>query len=466
MNQDSSNPLGFILMALAGMAVAVAFALLLFFGLVWLVQVALELTGLKSTKFFVIMLKNIRRNAVRTSLTFLAVFFFVAVFTTIWSVLAFLDAVTTERSKDFKIIVTERWQLPSQMPFAYASQLSEGAPNPSRPEHVRIKPEDSMTWQFYGGTLDPTKMTRENIVFFFAMEPKKFLTMMDGLEELSPEQRQALTDGLAKMQENKRGVYIGKKRMADLKKRPGERMKVTSLNYRGIDLEFDILGELPGGRYDQSAVMNRDYLNDALDAYAKANNGRKHPLAEKTLNLVWLRVPDSDVFRKVGEQIETSSSFTAPAVKCETAASGVASFLDAYRDFIWGMRWLMAPVLVVCMALIISLAISISVRERRVEMAVLKVLGYRPGQILLLVLGEAVLIGGISGLIGSAIVWSSINPLGGVPMPIAFFPAFFISKKAFLWGPAAGALTALVGSIWPAVVARGVKVSEVFAKVA
>ena len=45
------------------------------------------------------------------------------------------------------------------------------------------------------------------------------------------------------------------------------------------------------------------------------------------------------------------------------------------------------------MALVIANAISISVRERRTEMAVLKVLGFRPGQILVLVLGEALLIG-------------------------------------------------------------------------
>src|SRR5205823_5779514 len=219
---------------------------------------------------------------------------------------------------------------------------------------------------------------------------------------------------LKKMAQNKRGVYVGKKRLEAMNKRVGERMTVTSLNYKGIDLEFEILGELPGGRYDQSAVMNRDYLNDALDAYARTNNGRKHPLAEKTLNLVWLRVPDSETFRKVGEQIESSSSYTSPAVKCETAASGISSWLDAYRDLIFGMRWFMAPALLATMALIIALAISISVRERRLEMAVLKVLGYRPGQILLLVLGEALLIGSISGALSASIVWAAVNLRGGV----------------------------------------------------
>ena len=66
-------------------------------------------------------------------------------------------------------------------------------------------------------------------------------------------------------------------------------------------------------------------------------------------------------------------------MKCETASSGIATFLEAYRDLIWGMRWLLAPAILVTLSLVISNAISISVRERRMELAVLKVLGFRPG---------------------------------------------------------------------------------------
>src|SRR5207253_4471057 len=138
------------------------------------------------------------------------------------------------------------------------------------------------------------KLTRESIVFFFAMEPGKFLTMMDGLDQWKPEERRQLEEGVKLMERNKRAVFIGRERLEALKKRPGESIKVTSFNYKDIDLEFEILGELPPGQYGQSAIMNRDYLNDALDDYAR-KRGRKHPLAERTLNLVWLRVPDSEV---------------------------------------------------------------------------------------------------------------------------------------------------------------------------
>src|SRR5690606_19061787 len=124
---------------------------------------------------------------------------------------------------------------------------------------------------------------------------------------------------------------------------------------------------------------------------------------------VWLRVADMEAFNKVNDQIESSPYYANPAVKCETASSGVATFLEAYRDLIWGMRWLLAPAILVTLSLVISNAISISVRERRQELAVLKVLGFRPLQILVLVLGEAVLIGGLAGLASSTLTYSVIN---------------------------------------------------------
>jgi putative ABC transport system permease protein len=427
--------------------------------------------------------KNLARNPVRTILTGAATLLLVFVITLIWSVLWLLDLVTAEKNKDFKAIVTERWQIPSQMPFAYAQTLEEGAAR----NKGDVRPQDSMTWQFFGGTLDKAKATRENIVFFFCMDPLKvmkvtrdrdgrplrdrngkirYTSMMDGMDELDEEQILALDAACRAMIEDPRKCVIGKDRLAALNKRVGESMRVSSFNYMGIDLDVEVMAAFPPGRYDQNAVLNREYLNRALDQYEKDHKA-KHPLADKTLNLVWLRVPDTEDYEKLARQIETSPSFTVPAVKCETASSGIASFLDAYRDLLWGMRCLLVPAILVTLSLVIAAAISISVRERRIEMAVLKVLGFGPTQILLLVLTEALLVGCLSGLVSAGGTFLFVNKvLGGFKFPIAFFPAFRIPQAALWWGPLVGGLTALAGSLVPAWSARSVKVSEVFAKLA
>jgi putative ABC transport system permease protein len=416
-------------------------------------------------KFFLLIIKNIFRNRVRSVLTALCTMVLVGVVTLVWSILSYLDFAMAAKDQGFKAIVTEKWQFPSQMPFSYAATLEEGAARPDHPEDQ--KPMDSMTWQFYAGTTGDLKdRNNDNSMFAFALDPVKLVTMMDELDSLPPGKKAEMERIVEKMNQNRQGLVLGKTRLKSLDKKVGERIKLTSFNYKGIDLEFEIVGVFPDGRYDLSAAMHRDYLLGALDSYKQAN-GRPHPLEDKTLGLVWLRVEDAAAFSKIDEQIENSPYYTSPAVKCETAASGIASFLDAYRDLIWGMRYLLAPAAIFTMALVISNAISISVRERRMEIAVLKVLGFRPTQVLVLVLGESVLLGVLAGTASSWLTLFLINYVqGGIKFPIAFFSAFMISWHALWWGPVIGALTALAGSILPAWSARSVKVSEVFSKVA
>jgi putative ABC transport system permease protein len=421
-----------------------------------LVLILLGVLGFYFRNYFSFVFKSLRRNLLRTFLTSLAVMVLVFVLTLVVSFLAVLDFVMMEKAKDLKAIVTERWQVPSQMPYAYASTLEQGAAGRSGD----VRPEDSMTWSFYGGTLDPEKRTRENMLFAFAMDPRKLRSMMDDLDDLDPAVQQKLVD-------NKRGIIIGLEKLQATNKRVGERIKITSMNYKDIDLDFDIVGTFPDGRYNNSAVINRDYLNDALDAYPRTHKGNKHYLADKSVNLVWLRLGDTEAFRRMADQIMGSSLYASPAVKVETASSGIASFIEPYRDLLWGLKWLLVPALLITMGLVIANAISISVRERRTEMAVLKVLGYGPGRILALVLGEAMLIGGGSGLVSAGLWYYLIHGLlGGIKFPIAFFPIFDIYPDAIWWGLVFGAATALAGSILPAWSARTIKVAEVFAKVA
>ena len=86
------------------------------------------------------------------------------------------------------------------------------------------------------------------------------------------------------------------------------------------------------------------------------------------------------------------------------------------------MRWFLAQACIVVLSLVLANAISISVRERRTELAVMKVLGFRPEQIVLLVLGESVLLGLVAGLASAGATYTIINyGLGGLKFPIAFF---------------------------------------------
>jgi len=418
-------------------------------------------------RLFQLVIKNLRRNLVRTMLTCTATMVLVFVVTMIWTVLFFMDLITRERAKDLKLIVSERWQLPSMLPMTHANYL-----DPTHPQFLpELKglygPDDFMTWSFYGGTQDPKKLTPQDLVFFFTMKPDKIVPMMDDLQNLDP----AL---VAKMNDSRKpeAVLIGSEKLRSIGQEDAfrasgsVRVKLTSINYKDIDLEVEIIGVLPDGRYNQSAIMNVDYFNAAFDRYEREKH-KPHEMSSKRLNLIWIRVPDRETFDRVGGIIENAPVFADRPLKVETASSGISAFLDAYKDLLWGLRWLLVPAILVIMSLVMANAISITVRERRTEMAVMKVLGYRPNQILRLVLGEALLVGATSGLLAATATYLFFNlKWGGIPFRIAFFPVFHIPEFAMIWGLAIGSITAFLGSILPAWSARSVKVSEVFSKVA
>ena len=420
-------------------------------------------------KFLVLVVENIRRNLVRTTLTSLGTMMLVLVVTLVFTVLTTLDTVTTEKSANIKAIVTEKWQNPSMMPYSYAAGLSAGAADPA--DANAVHPQGSMTWGFFVGSTEsnPAKRGYENLFFSFIMDPEKARTMLDTIDSLPDERVRPLIDAINNMKKTKNGVIIGEGRLAKMKKRVGDRITVYGRNFRDVNLELDIVGTFPHetAQYTDSAIISRDFFEAELDTYKAAHNNKPHPMAEKSLALVWLRVPDRISFNKLTEQILTAPSFSNPQVKCETSSTGISSFLDAYRDIIWGVRWLLAPACMIVLSLVISNAISISVRERRTEFAVLKVLGFLPWQILTLVLAEALLIGTLSGLASAGLAYGVINGVwGGLPFPIAFFPKFAVPVNCLWWGAAMGAVTAFAGSFFPAWSARGVRVSDVFAKVA
>jgi putative ABC transport system permease protein len=408
-------------------------------------------------KLFLLILKNLRRNVLRTVLTSLVIMLLVLMVTGIVTVLDGMDRFTAEKAKNLKLILTTRYQVPSMMPYSYVGYLDPGSPG-SILRHKEIGPDDFMSWCFYGGTLDPNNKTLESMVFFFVMEPRQILPMMDDLEELDP----AL---VKKLEETKNGCLMGQERMRKMNRQVGERFKVTSINYIGIDLEFEIVGALPQGRYDKLGIMRADYFNDALDDYAKKNKS-PHPLDDKRVNLLWLRVPDRAMFDRVAQEIESASVLQNPPLKCETASSGVASFLDPYRSLLWGMKWVLVPMILGIMVLVVANSISISVRERHTEMAVLKVLGFQPRQVAALVIGEALLVGGLSGFAAAAFTYWYLNGwFGGIPFQVGFIPVFKVPIEALAWGLTMGFGVGLLGCIFPAFSARSVKVAEVFSKI-
>ena len=263
--------------------------------------------------------------------------------------------------------------------------------------------------------------------------------MMEGLESLPADQEAELHANIAKLKANRQGIILGNNHLRNTNKRIGERLKLNGISIsKGLDLEFEIVGSFPPGRYDTNGRLQprlfhqraRFLSRNAQRAKTSLDGTEPEPDALEGARLGGI-CQDSLTDRVVARVYPSP-----PPVRCETMASGLSSMLESFRDLIWGMRWFLVPSCLATVLLVIANAISISVRERRIELAVMKVLGFRPYQILILVLGESLLLGGGAGFLSAGLTYAVINwAMGGLSFPHRIFRPLFHSARRIVVGP-------------------------------
>jgi putative ABC transport system permease protein len=458
---------GYLFVGLGGL-IAIAFfigliTLPVFFAVLYTVEqvarLTAETTGGFASKLVLIMFRGLRRSPLRTSLTYLALFVLTMVLAFIYSVLVFMDNVTKEKEANFKAIVTHRTMVPSQMPPGHYERFKHLVLDELPPEMRPVNgANDIMSWAFVLGTTDKVNKKPDNALFLLSTEPGKILTMMDWPDDLTADEKGMIDAAVAAMESNKQAIVVSESRLKKLNIRVGQRIKIFGLNYPDLDFEFDIVGMLPAGKYEGLAFMNKAYLDQLIKA-----KPLDYSMRDKSVNLIWVRLPNKAAFERLNAMVEDPKNFPPPQIKMETASSGIGAWIEPIKDILFGLKWVMSPAMVAIMCLVIANAISIGVRERRTEMAVLKVLGFQPRHVMMLVLGEAVLIGLLAGAMSTLIAYQIIASLG---LHLGMFGAFRIPLEVLVYGPLLGVAVSMAGSIGPALSAKRVRVAEVFAKVA
>lgn len=385
-------------------------------------------------KFCYLIVKNLGRSKVRTTLTCLAVVVLVAIYSIVSTVTKFVDNLVSDAAGQTRLLVTERWVMPSQFPVRFVPQVT-ATPGVA----------DWTVWHMYLGFLDETQR-QGRMAGGFATRMDNLVAMHPGLEGIDPKALEAI-------KHEKTGVLMGVQVMQHMQWQVGQRFTMLSTSHLGKNLEFKIVGVLPPGRWASAFFFREDYYQEGV--------GDK-----ETANIIWLRVNDPETGKKVAAAIDERFGKNEPSLKVETESAGIARFAGRSQSLL-SIIELVVSILIVDMVIILSNSISITTRERRVEMAVLKVLGFQPTHIMALVIGEAMLVGGLSGLLGSGLTWavSELNAADFLPLEIGFLSQFPMALGIVPFGLGMGALVGLVGSVIPAFNARKVKVSDVFANI-
>ena len=513
-----------VLFFLALVSLPIFFAsLLLLEGVVRVTQNLPDPFG-KLSKIGGLVFRSLRRNLLRTTISYAALFVLTGMLTFIYGIVAFLGDFTKEKEGQQMVILTEKYGIPSTMPPGYGDKLAgvierldpadrprpltaayrrtEGLPSSpagevsaeeserlftappgslSGTDAARLEQltrqglkDNMMTWSFVGASTDPNKFTKENSTFFFALDPDAVVTGMmseQGLkrEELGDEKWKDLLRVMELVKQDKRNVIIGEDQLKIMNLRVGQEVKFYGSNYKEIEFDCRIVGAFPTGtRLSTASAMQYDYLRAKLDEY-EVKKGKKHPVYDRSLNLVWVRMPNKPAFERLAEQVNGSKNFERP-VKMETFSAAVGTFLEPYKDIFWGMKYIIMPAIVAIMCLVIAITITIGVRERWKEMAVMKVLGFLPWQVMGMVVAEAVLVGVFGGMLSTWGVYFLPKLISGftrlIGVKFAFFDNFNTPFAVVLYGPLLGIAVGLIGSAIPSWNARKVKVSDVFAQVA
>ena len=118
--------------------------------------------------------------------------------------------------------------------------------------------------------------------------------------------------------------------------------------------------------------------------------------------------------------------------------------------------------------LVTANTMSIAVRERQQEIAVLKTLGFSSGLVMTLILSEALLIGVMGGAVGLLISAGALKVLPQVPMLgdiVAQYPNFGLSTHTVLMGVAVALALGLFAGFFPAMTGYRARITETLRQV-
>lgn len=388
-------------------------------------------------KFAILVMKSLGRNKVRTALTGLGIMVLVAIFSIVTNITSLVKRKVNAQGEQTRLLVSERWTMPSRVPLRYVPEIA-GV------DGIR----DWSTMTFLMGFLDESRR-RDRQVLAFATRPDNLREMQAAAKDVSDEDFDAF---LAR----KDAALVGPGLMKTMNWEVGQRFTLLAARFPPVDIQFTIVGVLPPGDMSASFFCRHDY-------YMEATEDRE------AVNMVILEVEGAERAKELAAELSSDYENRQPSLKVETESAGVARFAARSQAVLQIIDGVVA-ILLIDMVIILSNSISISVRERRVEMAVLKVLGFQPLHITLMIIAEAMLVGALAGFIGTGIVslLSQLTLSGQIPVARwnVFLLQFPVPWSAALWGMLIGAGVGLTGSALPASSAKSVKVSDVFSKIA
>lgn len=369
-------------------------------------------------RYLSLALKNILRNPLRSILTLLSMAVSLCLLGVLIAMYHALYFGQQTPGQALRLVVRHKVSLAQAIPVAYEAKIRQ----------VPGVKEVSV-WNWFGGTY---KDSRDFNNFFarFGVEPKAFLTIRTQMEMPEDHRRAFVTD--------RTGCVISRDLAQKLHFNLGDRITLVGDIYPG-NLQLKVVGIFDDPEAQQSLFFNYAYLRDALPPARRNYIGTVAILADSPED-----VPR--IARAVDDMFATSS----PATKTESEQQFALSFLSMIGNIKLFLLSICAAVTFTIL-LVSGNTMAMSVRERIKEVGILKTLGFTTEKILGLIIGEAVtiaLIGGILGLLFAAVLTMGLGAVAGTFMPQLHGLSMNVFTSSFALGIAV--LVGLISSFIPA----------------
>lgn len=364
-------------------------------------------------KFLPFVLKSARRNPLRGILTLLGVAVAMFIFTAVFALDRGMERMIQRSGGDDVLTVFQKYQgCPplSKLPSSYQAQIAE------------VPGVAEVTGTLF---LLSACATATDLVAVHGIEPQKFRAFHK-IEIPDPDYQSFASE---------RGAALVGERIAQ--KYGWRAGQVVTLQKLG-NVSFTIRGifKAPGNSLEHAVLVDLEYLR-----YSSAQVG--------FATLFMARLKDPSQAGAVSEQIDALFSSAATPTKTTPERAFISSAISGVVGMIQFSRWL-AYIAVGILFVGVANSLSMSVRDRTREIAILKTVGFRNAQVLAVIVSEAAVIALLGGLIGTLLAFLLINT-GSYGLSVEGYTiAPHVPLALVALGPALAALVGLFGGLLPA----------------
>jgi len=374
-------------------------------------------------KYLRLIFRNVVRNRRRTILTVLSITMSLFLISTLKTLLDELENPPTTPESARRLFTRHKVSLGVMMPLAYR-------------EKIRSVPgvEDVTTFQWFGGIYkDPAN--------FFA----QFAVDADRLFAIYPEYK---VDDAAHIQDfikERTAALAGVKLAKKYGWKVGDRVTLKG-TFTPFDVETTIRGLVDGGGSENTYYFHYDYFNELFN-----NSGQIGTLS--------IKAKSAEDIPAVIDSVDSMFANSTAPTKTESEKAFFLSFVSMYGN----VRFLVMSISTVVLFTIILVAantMAMSIRERTAEIAILKTLGFTPGQVLAMTVAESLIIavaGGLLGSLGARFAYGSVN---FNELSQGFLLRFVVRWETILMAVAISTFVAFTSTLLPAWSASRLSIAE------